>query len=101
MKEAEPSQNMPTESQEAEGKNQISVKVCDAHGNEVYFKIKKTTQLRKLKAAYCKRQGLQKEQVRFTFDGHRIADDETAEILDIDDNDVIDAMVEQIGGYHL
>ncbi len=77
----------------------INIKVVNGEGIEVFFKIKKTTNLKKLMDAYCKRQGLNPSTVRFTFDGNRISGNETAEQLDMEDQDVIDAMVEQTGGY--
>lgn len=49
--------------------------------------------------AYCKRQGLSAASVRFVFDGNRIDGKETAEELDMDDQDVIDVLVEQTGGF--
>ncbi|XP_052606605.1 small ubiquitin-related modifier 1-like isoform X2 [Peromyscus californicus insignis] len=36
----------------------IEVKVIAQDGNEIHFKMKTTTQLRKLKESYCQRQGL-------------------------------------------
>lgn len=41
-------------------------------GEEVFFKIKSTTQLKKLMDAYCQRQGLAANNVRFLFDGERL-----------------------------
>eukprot|EP00994_Dinema_validum_P004992 NODE_3085_length_599_cov_864.069091_g2582_i0.p2 GENE.NODE_3085_length_599_cov_864.069091_g2582_i0~~NODE_3085_length_599_cov_864.069091_g2582_i0.p2 ORF type:complete len:103 (-),score=22.76 NODE_3085_length_599_cov_864.069091_g2582_i0:212-520(-) len=78
---------------------QISIKVVNAEGAEVYFKIKRSTPLRKLMDAYCKKQGINRTSVRFHFDGRRIEDEKTAEDYEMEDDDVIDAMVEQTGGY--
>ena len=89
----------------------------DQQGSEVQFKplakdvyrmllglrIKKTTPLRKLSGAflrplraellrmdaYCSRLGLQASQVRFMVDGERIAADDTAEKLGLEDEDAI------------
>ncbi|XP_036024452.1 small ubiquitin-related modifier 1-like isoform X2 [Onychomys torridus] len=36
----------------------IEVKVIAQDGNEIHFKVKTTTHLRKLKESYCRRQGL-------------------------------------------
>ncbi|EDO45837.1 predicted protein, partial [Nematostella vectensis] len=66
--------------------------------SEVHFKIKKTTQLKKLKAAYCDRQGVQMNSVRFLFDGQRINDDQTPKQLEMEDDDVIEVYQEQTGG---
>merc|ERR1719317_103628 len=77
----------------------LNLKVKSQDGNEVYFKVKKTTQLGKLMNAYCSRVGKDMSTVRFLFDGERIQNEATPEQLDMEDEDEIDAMVEQHGGY--
>jgi small ubiquitin-related modifier len=64
----------------------------------VFFKIKRKTAMRKLMDAYCRRQGQVPGSVRFTFDGNRVNPDSTPDSYNMEDQDVIDAMVEQIGG---
>ena len=78
---------------------QISLKVVNADGAEMFFKIKRGTQLKKLIDAYCKKQGISRGSVRFLFDGAPIDESKTPEDLGMEDDDVIDAMVEQTGGY--
>ena len=46
-------------------------------GTEVYFKIKKQTPLRKLMDAYCQRQGISPNSIRFLYDGQRIQAERT------------------------
>lgn len=46
-------------------------------GAEVYFKIKKQTPLRKLMDAYCQRQGISANSIRFLYDGQRIQAERT------------------------
>ncbi|XP_049994211.1 small ubiquitin-related modifier 1-like isoform X2 [Alexandromys fortis] len=41
----------------------IKVKVIAQDGNEIYFKVKMTTQLKKLKETYCQRQGMEEDDV--------------------------------------
>ncbi|CEP17613.1 hypothetical protein [Parasitella parasitica] len=77
----------------------INLKVAGSDSNEVFFKIKRSTQLKKLMDAYCERQGKQSNSVRFLYDGTRILPGDTPSELDMDDGDSIDVMVEQIGGY--
>ena len=48
---------------------------------------------------FCKRQGVNQEQMRFVFDGNRLTGTETAEQLDMDDQDTIDVLVQQTGGH--
>lgn len=90
-----------------EAPEQLNIKVKDADGNEVFFKVKRTTKLSKLKRAYAERMGKPENSVRFIFDGQRIGDDDTADSvractltqLDMNDQDEIDAMIEQLGGW--
>ena len=46
-------------------------------------------------SAYCQRQGVSPSTVRFIYDGKRLNDDQTANELDMQDNDIIDALLEQ------
>ena len=57
--------------QKPEGGEHLNIKVTD-NNNEVYFKIKRTTQLKKLMDAFCERQGKAPQTVRFLFDGTRV-----------------------------
>jgi small ubiquitin-related modifier len=82
----------------AEVAPQVSLRVVNADGNEVFFKIKRTTQLKKLMEAYCKKVGIDKGSLRFLYDGRPLQDDKTADDLEMENDDVIDAMVEQTGG---
>ena len=95
---AEPSPVPPRPDEVKAEAPQVSLKVVNADGAEVYFKIKRATMLRKLMEAYCKKQGVASTQVRFLYDGKPLLGDKTPEDLEMDDDDVIDAMVEQVGG---
>ncbi|KAF8907066.1 ubiquitin-related domain-containing protein [Gymnopilus junonius] len=77
----------------------INIKVVSSTGEEVFFKIKRSTKLSKLQGAYASKVGKDVSSIRFLYDGARINDDDTPASLDMDDNDTIDVMVEQVGGY--
>lgn len=47
------------------------------NNEEVYFKIKRSTALKKLMQAYCERQGKTLNSVRFLYDGARIRPENT------------------------
>ena len=49
----------------------LNIKVTD-NASEVFFKIKRTTQLKKLMDAFCERQGKDVRSCRFLFDGQRV-----------------------------
>ena len=76
----------------------MNIKVKAQDGTEIHFKIKRTTNLKKLMDAYCSRQGIQASQCRFIFDGERLKEDDTPEKLEMENGDSIDVMVEQTGG---
>lgn len=76
----------------------ITVRVKDAQGNEVAFKVKKSTKMSKIYDAYASRKGVQTDSVRFTFDGQRVNKEDTPKMLELQDDDVIEAHVEQTGG---
>lgn len=77
----------------------IKVKVVAQDGNEIHFKVKKTTQLKKLKESYCQRQGVPLNSLKFLFEGQKIADNHTPEELEMEEDDVIEVYQEQMGGY--
>ncbi|KAM3302540.1 small ubiquitin-related modifier 1 isoform X1 [Capsicum chacoense] len=72
----------------------INLKVKSQDGNEVFFRIKRSTQLKKLVNAYCDRQSVDLNAIVFLFDGP----DQTPDELEMDDGDEIDAMLHQTGG---
>ena len=49
--------------------------------------------------AYCNRNGYPITSVRFIYEGESIKDSDTPESLKMEDNDEIDAMIEQHGGF--
>ncbi|KAI0288561.1 ubiquitin-2 like Rad60 SUMO-like-domain-containing protein [Russula brevipes] len=73
----------------------INVKVVSATGEEVFFKIKRTTKLSKLQGAYANKVGKDVSGIRFLYDGARINEEDTPSSLDMEDNDTIDVMVER------
>jgi len=89
---------MSEEADKGEG-NTIQLRVVNQDGNEVVFKIKKQTALRKLIEAYCSRQGLDMNAIRFLYDGNRIQPDQTPKELEMEDNDIIDVVIAQTGGF--
>mmetsp|Transcript_20334 Transcript_20334/g.49844 ORF Transcript_20334/g.49844 Transcript_20334/m.49844 type:complete len:94 (+) Transcript_20334:102-383(+) len=79
--------------------DQLNIKVRDPEGNEVQFKIKRTTKFNKLIEAYCQKMGAESNAYRFLFDGNRIQGEQTPEDLDMEDLDVVDALLHQQGGH--
>ena len=65
-----PAPEKPEEQAQAPSEH-LNIKVTD-NNNEVFFKIKRTTQLKKLMDAFCERQGKDVRSCRFLFDGQRV-----------------------------
>ena len=80
-------------------KEYINLRVCSQDGNEVYFKIRKNTDMKKLMTAYCERVGVTQDSTRFLYNGDRITPLQNAIALEMEDNDVIDAVLAQVGGH--
>ncbi|CAI8586537.1 unnamed protein product [Vicia faba] len=76
----------------------INLKVKGQDGNEVFFRIKRNTQLKKLMNAYCDRQSVDLNSIAFLFDGRRLRAEQTPDELEMEDGDEIDAMLHQTGG---
>jgi len=73
--------------------------VKDQTGEETFFKIKKSTKMSKVMDTYAKRKGVDIRSLRFLLDGERINPDDTPKTLELDDQDQIDCMLEQTGGW--
>ncbi|CAL5390398.1 unnamed protein product [Camellia sinensis] len=76
----------------------LKVKGQSKDGNEVFFRIKRSTQLKKLMNAYCDRQSVEFNSIAFLFDGRRLRAEQTPDELEMEDGDEIDAMLHQTGG---
>jgi len=76
----------------------INLKVIGSDKNEIAFKIKRTTPLQKLMDAYIEKMGFERNSVRFLFDGQRLVGSNTPQDLDMENEDIITAASEQIGG---
>ncbi|WIA14529.1 hypothetical protein OEZ85_003048 [Tetradesmus obliquus] len=93
--------------QEASGENKpqpkqegqvINLIVKDQQGSEVHFKVKSHTKLEKVMKAYCDKKAIEQTAVRFVFDGQRVNPQSTPQNLGMEDGDIIDCFMEQIGG---
>ena len=69
----------------------INLKVVAQDGNEMFFKLRRSTRMQKLMAAYCERQGVDRQTVRFLFDGERLRGTQTPDDVDMEDGDAIEA----------
>jgi small ubiquitin-related modifier len=68
-------------------------------GEETFFKIKRSTKLAKVFESYSIKKGVQSSSLRFMLDGERVDGEQTAADLDLEDQDQIDCLLEQTGGF--
>lgn len=68
----------------------ITIKVKDPAGEEVQFKVKKDTAMKKIFTAFSKQRGVGEGAYTFLFDGKRVTDDHTPKMLEMEDGDQID-----------
>lgn len=87
------------EEEEEEGKKSMSeLTISLRDETPVYFRVKKTTKMGIIMRAYCTRQGVEFNAMRFMYDGMRLVDMEiTIEDLSIEDGDEVEVMVELRG----
>ena len=71
------SNSMNKEEGKPENRETLNLKLVSQHGTEVYFKLKMSTPIQKVMDAYCHRQGVSIETVRFLFDGSRLTGTQT------------------------
>ena len=76
----------------------LIVKVINQNGDEVQFRLKKKTPLKKMMTSYCEKNGIDLNTIRFLYDGKRIDETDTAESLAMENEDNIDAVLSQTGG---
>ena len=53
----------------------------------------------KIFEAYAQRRGLSADTLRFSLDGNRITGEETPKMLELEENDQIDALLQVVGGH--
>ncbi|KAH8738723.1 hypothetical protein FG386_000514 [Cryptosporidium ryanae] len=76
----------------------VTVKVRSPDGEQILYRIKKKTKLQKLMNSYCQRTGQNESSIRFLFEGERLRPEMTAEEAELQEGDLIDAMISQVGG---
>ncbi|TRY50119.1 Rad60/SUMO-like domain containing protein [Cryptosporidium tyzzeri] len=76
----------------------VTVKVRSPDGEQVLYRIKKKTRLQKLMNSFCQRTGQNEQSIRFLFEGERLRPEMTAEDAGLQEGDLIDAMISQVGG---
>lgn len=82
-----------------EGEEAITLKVQNQDRGDTYVRTGRNVPMSFLMRAYADGPaGLVYDQIRFIYDGKRIAENKTAEQLEMEEGDVIDAMSDMTGG---
>ncbi|CAK5073795.1 unnamed protein product [Meloidogyne enterolobii] len=71
----------------------IRIKYQQKGKRPIAAKILKTAKFARLKEIFCQENGIPLDKVQFIFDSVRVGDNETAETLDLEDDDCIDVYV--------
>ena len=80
------------------GDDVLIIRILDDTHEETYFKIKRTSEMRRVFVTYAERKGMECSALRFLLDGERISDpDATPEMLELEDMDLIRCVLEQTG----
>lgn len=74
----------------------MTIRVTAPDQSDLQFKLKKTTPFKRLMSAFCSKMELDRNAVRFMFDGSPIQESQTPADLDMEDGDVVDAMLMQV-----
>lgn len=74
----------------------INIEIRGQDGSHVFFTLNRRAPFKKMIDVYCQRQGMPSSAYRFIFDGERISPDTSPEDLEMEDDDIVDAMLEQV-----
>lgn len=74
----------------------ISVREND---NSVDFKVTKKIRFQKIIDAYSEKTGKSPNSLKFLFNGQRLQGDASLADLGLEDGDIVDVHLEQVGGY--
>jgi small ubiquitin-related modifier len=77
--------------------NKLKIYVQTQEGVEACFIVKRNARLGKVFKAYLEQVSLEMKNVRFCFDGEGISEDDTPEELGIEDENIIDCILFQVG----
>ncbi|GEQ68386.1 hypothetical protein JCM33374_g2054 [Metschnikowia sp. JCM 33374] len=69
--------------------------------HEWQYRVPKNTPMKGVMDVFCLKRNKHPNSYRFFIDGVRVHPESTAEEMDLEDGDVIDALTEQIGGSFL
>ena len=75
----------------------ITIGITDVTGEEMFFRVKKSTKFEKIFPAYLQRTGLSRGAVQFLFDGQRIHEMCTPRSLEMENDDQVEVYLYEAG----
>ena len=82
----------------APGQDKFNLCIADANGGVVEFLVRPSTGFERIFQEYAKNKGVMLQSLRFTYEGQRVAANQTPEMLQMKHKDCIDAHIAQEGG---
>ena len=79
----------------------LQIGIRNPNGEVTKFKVKNTTKMGKVMAAYASKNNLDINTIKFILDGERVEKDDTPKTLELEEGDSIDHFQEQVGGHDL
>ena len=79
-------------------KQSITVKLKKQDGNEVFFKVKKSTKFSKIFSTFAQREGVPVNTFKFTYDGEKLNPDSSPEAEGMEEGEQVDVEVRMGGG---
>lgn len=90
--------NAPTAPEPQPEAAQLNLTFSDSTGNSVSFKMKRSMKLGKAMNAFSAKVQRDISQLRFLFEGERLRPEDTPDMKQMEDSDIVDVHMEQIGG---
>lgn len=78
----------------------LTLRFVSQDGGDAFIKVASHMTFSKITKGYCDKKGLKPESLRFIFEGNRINPTDSPKSLCMEDNDVVDVMLEQTGGFN-
>jgi Cu/Ag efflux protein CusF len=90
--------NKETVKSESVASDLLTLTVKNQANQTMLFKVKKSTEFKKIFAAYSERVSVPVRELRFLIDGEAISEHQTPDMISYEEDDEIDVMYHQVGG---
>lgn len=77
----------------------LKLRFNEQNGHEVFILVSPQMPFSKIFKGYTTKRNLDHGHVRFLFDGNRIKEDDTPKSLMMENEDIVDVLAQQTGGY--